>query len=223
MRIKRVFYYSTAFSAFVLLTLVRGMLFSDLLPHSIAPRIALIIAAWWIALVPVLLLMRWDKTKFFELGFTASNLFTQIALGVFAGIVLSVLMAGVSYALGIPVRGSLSLSRFLSESLLNLVTVGLVEETVFRGYIYKKLFDYSNKRLFTVIVSSVLFGLFHFVNMPYQGVIITLIQVGTTTVIGLVFCLLRVIKKTFNMISLIVLHSVYNEALVFFTALFHWL
>ncbi len=53
-----------------------------------------------------------------------------------------------------------------------------------------------------------------------SNIAITLIQVGMTTLLGLIFCLFREAFKRFHMLSLIVLHGIYNAALPLFTAVF---
>ncbi len=94
--------------------------------------------------------------------------------------------------------GNGSVLTLLRDLPLSLVAVSFVDEFVFRGYLFKKLLDCKNKRLFAVVLSSVLFGLFHLINLTNTAFPFVLMQVGMTTLVGLVFCLFREKLKHFK-------------------------
>ena len=62
---------------------------------------------------------------------------------------------------------------------LGLLLVGIVEELVFRGYMYTFLFRLTQDRFKIVVISSVLFGLIHW-SLGLHGVIVT-------SIIGAIF------------------------------------
>ncbi len=215
-----------AFLAYVVLSIGRGFIFSSswLGELSIIPLNIVIILTWWVALVPVLLLMKWGKTTLRDLGFAKEKKLHQILLGIVAGVILAAAMTGIlelfsvlNYLMG---TGNLAVLAFLIKGVTDILTVGLVEEMVFRGYIFRKLLDVKDSRICAVIVSSLLFGLSHFINLPNSGITMTLIQVGMTTLLGFIFSLSREKLKYFNMLTLIIFHAIYDAALPFFTAVF---
>ncbi len=89
------------------------------------------------------------------------------------------------------------------------LSVGLFEECVFRGLIFALLVDVlpQNKRgfLFTYVISSLVFGLFHIFNGFSGG---ALLQAGYSTLTGglFAFCLI----KTKNILCCAVVHGLYN-------------
>lgn len=91
--------------------------------------------------------------------------------------------------------------------------VGLFEEIFFRGYIYKKLVDICEAKWFAVLISSIIFGMCHLVgngnllqNMP---------QVLVSTIMGIFYCVLREKIKNCALISLIVIHGIYDFCIAF--------
>ena len=94
---------------------------------------------------------------------------------------------------------------------LFIFAVGFAEEFVFRGYIYKKILNISGKETAAVIVSSVLFGLFHI----FRG---SIVQVITTAFIGAFFCLCRAKIKGCTIVSLIIAHGIYDALITVWTA-----
>jgi membrane protease YdiL (CAAX protease family) len=80
--------------------------------------------------------------------------------------------------------------------------VGPTEELLFRGVIQTGL----NARLKRgTVVASALFGLFHLINLGYQSIGTTLLQVFTAFVLGLVFGVLY--DRTRNLVGASLAHS----------------
>ncbi|MDD2447710.1 MAG: CPBP family intramembrane metalloprotease [Tissierellia bacterium] len=74
--------------------------------------------------------------------------------------------------------------KLVYQFIYGILGVALAEELVFRGYIFHKLLEIRNSRLFAIIISSLLFGLFHIFNG-------NIIQVFMTAFLGFLFCIFR--------------------------------
>lgn len=145
---------------------------------------ASVIAYWLIALVPIIL-MTVNKEKLSEYGFTAEKLGKQIIVGVLIGAAMSIVLTVVPHLLGFGEyvssgKNYTRLWQFIYEFIYCIFAVSFAEEFVFRGFVYKKILDIGGKETAAVIVSSVLFGLFHI----FGGSIIQMIM---TAFIGVFF------------------------------------
>ena len=89
---------------------------------------------------------------------------------------------------------------------------GLFEETVFRGAVFPLLADKFEKNkkglLKTIVGSSLIFGLAHLFNLFAGGGGGALLQVGYSTLTGLLFAF--VLIKTKNLVCCGVVHGLYN-------------
>jgi len=98
---------------------------------------------------------------------------------------------------------------FLMESL----SVGFFEEILFRGVILILLIQrYSQQKhglLISVILSSVLFGMVHLINL-WNGASLfdTLLQVGYSTLMGMLWAVMYL--RTQNLWLTMILHATYN-------------
>ena len=93
------------------------------------------------------------------------------------------------------------------------LSVGVFEELVFRGIVFSlvaSLFPQSKKGLIkTVICSSAIFAIVHFVNLFYgAGIVATLMQVGYSFLTGGLFAFALI--KTENVLIPAILHAIYN-------------
>lgn len=114
----------------------------------------------------------------------------------------------------INITSNMILNLFLM--ILDCLSVGFYEEFIFRGIILNLfLKEWKNSRneiLFSVIISSLLFGLAHFMNLlSGTNFISVLYQVVYTTIIGIAFSALY-IRTDFNLIWCAILHSLYDIA-----------
>ena len=89
--------------------------------------------------------------------------------------------------------------------------IGLVEEFVFRGFIFEKIKRVAGKDIIAVIISSVFFGVFHF----FSG---NLVQMVMTACIGAFFCFCRLKIKNCSTLSLIIGHGVYDALITVFAS-----
>ena len=101
----------------------------------------------------------------------------------------------------------------MHEFLYCIFAVGAVEEFVFRGLIYSKIRDISNGEWPAIILSSILFGFLHI----FSG---NLIQVIVTSILGLIFCLIRLKISGITTLSLIFAHGVYNAMISVWASIF---
>ena len=168
--------------------------------------VLMILSQWIIFLVPGILMWR-NREKFTDLGFRSNNMFRQIVTGIVLALIMSIVLTVIPILLGFEEMVSSTqytkLWQFLYEFGYTIFGVALVEELIFRGYIFRKLLQMRDNKVFAILVSSGLFGVFHIFNG-------NLIQVLVTTIIGIIYCVLREKIPSCTTLSLIVLHGVYD-------------
>ena len=87
--------------------------------------------------------------------------------------------------------------------------VGLFEETLFRGVVFRGLFAHANARN-AALISALAFGLFHLINLAAgQDVALTLFQVANAAALGVLFC--GVTLQSGNLWPAIILHMLWNS------------
>lgn len=178
--------------------------------------VSMLTTYWLIAVVPFII-MKISKMNLETIGFVKEKKGTQIIIGIVSGLVIASAYFLVPYFLGF---GELvdngdrynALWQFAFEFVYFTFAVGAVEEIVFRGVIYQQLMNILGKEWGTIIVSSVLFGLFHIFNG-------NIIQVIMTTIIGFLFCVVRYKIKKCSMLSMIFMHGTYDFMLLLFSSL----
>ena len=97
--------------------------------------------------------------------------------------------------------------------IIKCLTIAVMEEILFRGLIQQYLYDFFGQKkysaLITVAVSSIVFALFHLVNLfTGAGIGSTLLQVGYSFLIGAM--LSAVIIRTENVYICIALHFLFD-------------
>ncbi|MCL2164261.1 MAG: CPBP family intramembrane metalloprotease [Oscillospiraceae bacterium] len=168
---------------------------------------------WWDILIPIYLLMRRDKEKLRDIGFTRENLSYQIMIGVALGLVTSFALSGITTLVGqreflFGASGSIgyipSLSSFILNLLMTIATNAFVEEVIFRGYLFKKMLDIRESKWLAVVFTAILFGLMHLVNG------IGILNIISTTVFGFIYGICRAKLKNSTVLSLTIAHRVHN-------------
>ena len=86
------------------------------------------------------------------------------------------------------------------------------EEFVFRGFIYEKVKRLSGKEGMAVRVSSILFGFMHLLGG-------NMVQVFLTAILGVLFCAFRLKIKNCSLVSLIILHGIYDFLITVWSSL----
>lgn len=107
--------------------------------------------------------------------------------------------------------GGVQLHMSLAETVLYMLTmagVGILEEVIFRGLLFKALCKDSVKR--AVIISSVTFGIGHVVNLLNGAEILpTLLQIVYATAAGFLFTIL--FHRSGSLLYCILTHSAINS------------
>lgn len=174
-------------------------------------RIAILIPMQWLLfLVPGLLMLIW-RERLHDLGFTSENLGRQVLIGIGLALITSGVLTVIPILLGFKsMVGSTNYTQawqFAYEFVYAVLGVALAEELIFRGYIFKKLLEIHANRWFAIIISSLLFGLFHI----FSG---NILQMVLTALIGFLYCLFREKIKDCTLLSLIILHGIYDALII---------
>ena len=166
------------------------------------PRMAVIIAMYWvIALAAIIItLIRKEPAKTY--GFFKNMMLIQIGIGAAVAIVMSVVFTLVPHLAGFGQFFDTGnryeyLWQYIFEFTYCILSVGFVEEFVFRGFIFGKLQKICRNNVLPVVISSALFGFFHIFNG-------SIFQVLMTAGIGALFCLCRLKIKNCSTLSLVI-------------------
>lgn len=194
-----------AFNRFVLMSLPLGMRMA-----------ATIVMFWLIALVPVIVMLV-CKDKFADY-WSNDRVGHQILAGVLIAAAMSLVLTLVPHLVGFGAyvdngKRYTYLWQFAYEFLYCIAAVGLVEEFIFRGFIYNKIKKISGNDMAAVIVSSVLFGLFHILNG-------NIVQMIMTALLGALWCLCRLKIKNCTLLSLIIAHGIYDALITVWASVF---
>lgn len=183
------------FNRFVLMSLPLGLRMA-----------AMIVTYWLIALIPVIvMLVRKDDPADY---WNNDRIGYQILTGVLIGAAMSLVLTLVPHLAGVGAyvdsgKRYTYLWQFAYEFLYCIAVVALVEEFIFRGFIYNKIKKISGNDIAAVIGSSVLFGSFHILGG-------NIVQVMITAFIGAFFCLCKLKIKNCSLLSLMIAHGIYD-------------
>jgi len=176
--------------------------------------VLMIVTQWALFLVPGILMLR-EKERIHDLGFTKEKISKQILIGVFLALAMSLILTVLPILTGFKnLVGSTSYTQawqFAYQFIYMLFGVALAEELVFRGYLFHKLIEIKNSRWLAIIISSMLFGLFHIFNG-------NLIQVVMTAIMGFIYCIFREKIKGCTLLSIIIAHALYDAMIVLWVA-----
>ena len=191
-----------------LILLLRWISQTLLLQLPVPALLALRLLLPLVPAVPALLILRLKNAPLRGYGFSRDQvgrqILTGVGLGAGMGFVLTVLpcLAGLE---GFVYQGEAYHNPWyaLYELVYFLLSVGLVEEFVFRGFLYRELCRLSSSWFFPALCSSLLFGLTHLVGgSPFQ--------VLTTTLIGLFFCWCSEHLPCCTVLSLSIAHGLHD-------------
>ena len=210
------------FGAFVLhiVSLYIGGYFQNLAYERCSPpvyAIVKLIIRWLYLLVPFCF-MRIEHITLKDIGINTTRVSTQIAIGMVIGSMEALAIVGMTVLLGF--REQLGKPMYDDGWLYALhffytiFAVGVFEELFFRGYMYKKLLDLASGKWFAIIISSLIFGVCHFIG--YENYMQAVPRVLLTTATGVVYCILREKIKGCTLISLIFMHGIYDFWVAFF-------
>ncbi len=187
-----------------------------LMSFSLPIRMILMIVTQWLLFLVPAILMIVNKEKLSSIGFKKEKILMQIGIGVLLAVSMSLVLTVLPILLGFKeMVGSISYTqvwKLVYQFIYAILGVALAEELIFRGYIFNKLLEIKNSRWFAIIISSVLFGLFHIFNG-------NIIQVFMTAFLGFLFCIFREKIKGCTLISLIIAHGVYDAMIVLWVSI----
>lgn len=172
---------------------------------------------WLIALVPIVL-MRLDGDTLEDLGFRKSELGAQVLEGIVIGLAMSLVFTLLPHLFGFGAyvdngKRYQYLWQFLYEFAYCIAAVALVEELVFRGFLYCKIKRICQHEWVAVLGSSILFGVFHlFGGDPVQMVM--------TAGLGALWCVCRLKLKNCSTLSLIIAHGIYDALITIWASAF---
>lgn len=176
----------------------------------VSRMILMIVTQWFLFLIPGILMLV-NNEKVCNLGFTKEKISRQIFIGILLALLMSAVFTVLPILLGFKdMVGSTNYTQawqFVYNFIYLIFGVALAEELIFRGYLFNKLLEIKKSRLFAVIISSLLFGLFHIFNG-------NLIQIFMTAIIGFLYCIAREKIKGCTLLSLIIAHGLYDALIV---------
>lgn len=182
-----------------------------LMTFSLPLRMILMIVTQWLIIIGPAILMILNKEKPGDVGFSKEKIGLQIEIGILIAVAMSLVLTVLPIVFGFKdMVGSTTYNeawKFAYQFVYAIFGVALAEEFVFRGYIFSKLLELRNSRWFAIIMSSLLFGLFHI----FSG---NIIQVIMTSFLGLLFCVCREKIKGCTLLSLIIAHGAYDAMIV---------
>ncbi|MCQ2911114.1 MAG: CPBP family intramembrane metalloprotease [Clostridia bacterium] len=197
---------------------VRAFNINVLYRLSMASRMISAIEIYFlIALVPVIIMVV-TKDRFKDYGFSKEKVPMQILTGILLALGMSLILTVIPHLAGYGYYVSTfsvynEWWRYLYELVYDICAIALVEEFVFRGFIYTKVKNIFGGDIQAVVISSILFGLFHIFNGNVYQVIVT-------GLIGALLCVCRLKIKNCSTLSLIIAHGLYDFLIVVFTAVF---
>ena len=172
---------------------------------------------WTIMLIPILVML-FSKDRLADYGFAAKKLGIQLLTGIAIGLAMSFLLTLIPIFVGLGdyVNNGNQYQyawQFVYEFVYCIVGVSLTEEFVFRGLLFSKLKALSGSFTVALLCTSVLFGLFHFLNG-------NILQIFITGLIGAFFCFCREKIKNCSLLSLIIAHGIYDALITLWAFVF---
>ena len=189
---------------FLILGILLNIIFSNLIPSNI-PYLSEIIVEVILGILALLVMIRLNL--FEKEMFSGKNLFLGIKLGFF--ILFSGFIQFLIY-LYLNMNTPFSINLFpIVGSIFYSFAIGFYEEIFMRGLLLQNLVkNYKNGVYKALVISSLIFGLAHLINIIHAPLFDTIVQVIYSITAGLLFG--AVFIKSKNLLSLIILHSVFN-------------
>lgn len=165
-----------------------------------------ITAIAYVALCAVIVIILWKRKKLKYYGFNSLKVLNSKNLLYYIPLII---VSSVNLWSGIHINDSLP--QFLLITIC-MVCVAFIEEVIFRSFLMKALMNKSS--VLSIIVSSSLFGLIHFLNIFVGADLIsTILQVCYAMAFG--FMCTAFFYKTDNIIPCIICHGVGNALDIF--------
>lgn len=167
----------------------------------------------WIIATLILVIVRWgEKRAYSSIGFGSIS-WNEIIIALVIGVVLSLAVPLLTLLVGqiIPAEGS-GIGEVTTDTtwwilLISVITAGIVEETLFRGYILERIIELSGSQWLAILISIIAFVLPHFVSWNMAHV------VGVVLPLGLILTGLYLWKR--NLVFIFIIHIMIDLPLVF--------
>ena len=155
-----------------------------------------------------LLIMLLGKDDLADYGITRQQVGQQLKVGVSIALCMSCVLVLLPMVLGGKYlvyggEGYQSKESAIGGFVYFLLVVGLVEEFIFRGFLYGKLKEICQSDEAPIVISSLVFGLFHFSGGNFMQVIMA-------SAIGAVYCWCMDNIPNCSLLSLIIAHGMHD-------------
>lgn len=159
----------------------------------------------------------YEKESMKSLGLYTSHLKKQVLIGGVIFLALS-LVTIVPLLMGVNKNEVLNLKPNSLFALVffifyDIFLVGFGEELIFRGYFLERINKVLGSKIGAVIISSILFGVYHYPNNH------NIPQVISATIVGVIFAVCKLKIKKCGLISLALAHGL-NDAFIIFLGCF---
>lgn len=204
----------------VFLTIFAWRLLSPVIVAAVPPaflQAVNIAMVWSMVLLPLILLLR-SNPVWADYGITGAHLPRQIGVGIGIGLGMGTVLTLLPMVLGLKQlvytgSGFASPGQALGRLAYFLLVIGFVEEFIFRGFLYGKLKQVCLGNGTAILISSALFGVYHFTGLNFT-------QVLTTGLIGAFFCICREKVPGCTLLSLVIAHGLHDWLIRFLAAFF---
>lgn len=177
--------------------------------------ILMIVIQWLLLIVPYAFMKRFN-IKLEDIGFEKTKIINQIIIGVILALLMSSIFTVLPILAGFKdMVGSTSYTQtwqFCYQFVYMIFGVALVEEIFYRGFLFERIISMFQSKWVAIIISSCIFGLSHIFNG-------NIIQVLTTSLLGIWFCVCRDKIKNCTTLSLIIMHGINNALITLFVAI----
>ena len=194
----------SVFILICLIDLISRFLLSSL---PLNGRLLIKLGCYWL-LIPVIgFSMRRHNEKLTDIGFESINPAAQIVTGLVIALVMCFVLIAVPAMYTGRTSGTGPEKISLLSSILGFISsvsgTALVNETVWRGIVYKRLNEQLHSVPLTIVITSILSGLLHY----FSG---SILSVVTSAIIAafLCFCIIRIRHCT--LLSIIIAHGIYE-------------
>jgi membrane protease YdiL (CAAX protease family) len=153
-------------------------------------------------------LNRVEKEPLAALGFQKNAVGAQLLYGVSVFAAVSIIFIAVPMFSGLGRDELFPQKQTLFWAIPHkLLLVGFTEELIFRGYLLERIHKLSDSKGLAVIISSLLFGLWHFIGTGNP------VQVVSTSIIGACFALPKMYMRNCSIVSVSLAHGMYDSSL----------
>jgi membrane protease YdiL (CAAX protease family) len=159
------------------------------------------------------IISKWKHISLRDFGYSRRKIGKQLLVAValfailFGIIILAPLLQGVDREDVLSFKSS-SKGILIFYLLCNFFCVGFGEEFIFRGYFYQRIKTATDSEWIGIVLSALLFGLWHYPNGR------NIMQVIMTTIIGLIYGIVSHKTKQGTVLSTSVAHGLHDVAIV---------